>query len=201
MIGVVSGTLTRSPPLAFGYEWGPYANKLCKAVGKGGKSLWIDCRKPAAIGCGKSRYPAVYERARNAPAGCGQKVDICRGNAGQNERDRALGAPGPKMHPEMGGYFSELLMVSKFELSLVPRPFTAVMIAIEIPAAIRPYSMAVAPDSSLRNDLMSRFHDCSDLGLCCLEPRVPPQFLPGTYGHKSKVVLTRQRSTFPNIAK
>src|SRR5882757_4469193 len=46
-------------------------------------------------------------------------------------------------------YFSELLMVSKFVLSLVPRPLTAVMIAIAIPAAIRPYSMAVAPDSSL----------------------------------------------------
>ena len=67
---------------------------------------------------------------------------------GPKERDRALGAPGPQNAPEMGGYFSELLMVSKFELSLVPRPFTAVMIAIAMPAAIRPYSMAVAPDSS-----------------------------------------------------
>jgi hypothetical protein len=36
----------------------------------------------------------------------------------------------------MGGYFSEVLMVSKFVLSLVPRPFTAVMIAIAIPAAM-----------------------------------------------------------------
>jgi hypothetical protein len=66
--------------------------------------------------------------------------------------------------PEMGGYFSELLMVSKFVLSLVPRPFTAVMIAIAIPAAIRPYSMAVAPDSSLKNDLMTDFIAGSDLG-------------------------------------
>src|SRR6187431_3323761 len=56
--------------------------------------------------------------------------------------------PWPKMPPEIGDYFSELLMASKFELSLLPRPLTAVMIAIAMPAAIRPYSMAVAPDSS-----------------------------------------------------
>jgi len=56
--------------------------------------------------------------------------------------------------PEMARYFSELLMATKLELIFVPRPFTAVMIATEIPAAIRPYSMAVAPDSSLMKDLM-----------------------------------------------
>ena len=99
---------------------------------------------------------------------------FARSTLAKNERDRALDAPGPKMHPEMGDYFSELLMVSKFELSLLPRPLTAVMIAIEIPAAIRPYSMAVAPDSSLRNDLMSDFMTGSNLGLSCLELRVPP---------------------------
>jgi hypothetical protein len=36
-------------------------------------------------------------------------------------------------------------------LSLVPSPFTIAMIASEMPAAIRPYSMAVAPDWSARN--------------------------------------------------
>src|SRR5882672_12233662 len=40
-------------------------------------------------------------------------------------------------------------MLLKLVASLEPTPFTAVMIAIAIPAAIRPYSMAVAPDSSL----------------------------------------------------
>src|SRR5258708_37615243 len=75
------------------------------------------------------------------------------------EGDRVLGAPGPEMPPEMGSYFSELLMLSNFVLSWVPRPFTMVMIAIAIPAAIRPYSMAVAPDSSLKNDLMIDFMD------------------------------------------
>ncbi len=50
-----------------------------------------------------------------------------------------------------GAYFSELLIEENLLLSLVPRPFTIAMIASEMPAAISPYSMAVAPDSSVRN--------------------------------------------------
>ena len=42
-------------------------------------------------------------------------------------------------------YLSELLTDVNTLLRLVPSPFTATMIAMEIPAAIRPYSMAVAP--------------------------------------------------------
>src|SRR5664280_645342 len=42
-------------------------------------------------------------------------------------------------------------MVPKVVLSCVPRPKTTAMIATEMPAAIRPYSMAVAPDSFFRN--------------------------------------------------
>jgi hypothetical protein len=68
-------------------------------------------------------------------------------------------------------------MVLKFVESWLPTPFTAVMIAIAIPAAIRPYSMAVAPDSSLKNDLMIDFMAGSDLGLCVLGTEAPPQFL------------------------
>jgi len=44
-------------------------------------------------------------------------------------------------------YFRELLIEVNFALSLTPSPFTTEMIASEIPAAINPYSMAVAPDS------------------------------------------------------
>ena len=51
-------------------------------------------------------------------------------------------------------YFSDVLIVPKFVFSLVPTPWTAAMIAMAIPAAISPYSMAVAPDSSLRNRLI-----------------------------------------------
>ena len=43
-------------------------------------------------------------------------------------------------------YFSEVLMLLKVVLSVEPRPFTAAMIASAIPAAIKPYSIAVAPD-------------------------------------------------------
>ena len=43
-------------------------------------------------------------------------------------------------------YFSDELIPLKVPLRVVPKPFTATMIAIEIPAAIRPYSIAVAPD-------------------------------------------------------
>ena len=45
-------------------------------------------------------------------------------------------------------YFSELLIEVNMPLRLVPSPFTAAIIAIGIPAAISPYSMAVAADSS-----------------------------------------------------
>ncbi len=47
-------------------------------------------------------------------------------------------------------YLSDVLIAPNLVLRLPPMPFTAPMIASEIPAAIRPYSMAVAPDSSFR---------------------------------------------------
>jgi len=53
--------------------------------------------------------------------------------------------------PWLFDYFNEELTEVKTELTPVPIPFTAAMIAIAIPTAIRPYSMAVAPDSSLKN--------------------------------------------------
>jgi len=39
----------------------------------------------------------------------------------------------------------------KVAFRLVPRPCTTAMIATEMPAAIKPYSMAVAPDLSFKN--------------------------------------------------
>jgi len=48
-------------------------------------------------------------------------------------------------------YFNDVLILPKLVASLVPTPWTAAMIASAIPAAIRPYSMAVAPDSSAQN--------------------------------------------------
>jgi hypothetical protein len=51
-------------------------------------------------------------------------------------------------------YFSCVEMLEKVVLSLVPMPFTTAMIATEMPAAMRPYSMAVAPDSSFKKRMI-----------------------------------------------
>src|SRR5438309_2386419 len=74
----------------------------------------------------------------------------------------------------MGGrnYFKELLIEPNFSFMVLPRLFTTVMMASAIPAAIRPYSIAVAPDSSdqkfktMRFKTRLRFH----LKMCWLVP-------------------------------
>jgi hypothetical protein len=50
-----------------------------------------------------------------------------------------------------GSYFSDELTEVNIVLTLLPTPLTAVMITMLIPAAIRQYSIAVAPASSARN--------------------------------------------------
>jgi hypothetical protein len=58
---------------------------------------------------------------------------------------RALGPNRPT------AYFNELLIEVNFVFSLLPMPFTTAMMASAMPAAISPYSIAVAPVSSARN--------------------------------------------------
>ena len=58
---------------------------------------------------------------------------------------RRLGAGAPET------YFNEVLIAVNLLLSLEPSPFTTVMMASAMPAAIRPYSMAVAAVSSFKN--------------------------------------------------
>jgi hypothetical protein len=48
-------------------------------------------------------------------------------------------------------YFSEPLILANWVLRFEPRPLITAMMASAIPAAIRPYSIAVAPDSSEKN--------------------------------------------------
>ena len=50
-----------------------------------------------------------------------------------------------------GNYFKEVLIDVNLSFMVLPRLFTTVMIARAMPAAIRPYSIAVAPDSSDQN--------------------------------------------------
>lgn len=58
-----------------------------------------------------------------------------------------------KKSPERGirYHFKEVLIAVNWTLRFEPRLFTAAIIASAMPAAIRPYSIAVAPDSSDKN--------------------------------------------------
>lgn len=58
-------------------------------------------------------------------------------------------------------YFNELLIDVNLSLRLVPRPFTTAIIASAMPAAISPYSIAVAPDWSDKNLKKVRFKPAS----------------------------------------
>jgi hypothetical protein len=79
-------------------------------------------------------------------------------------------------------YFNEVLTELKTELRLVPIPLTAAIIAIAIPAAIRPYSMAVAPDSFVRNVKSMFFMDSAS--------HVTFQQEPASFG-QAPVLLTK----------
>src|SRR5438132_6465824 len=64
--------------------------------------------------------------------------------------------PGAGQSPEeirirLQVYFSAFCTLVKVPLRFVPTPCTATMMATEMPAAMRPYSIAVAPDSFLRD--------------------------------------------------
>src|SRR3954468_40650 len=58
-------------------------------------------------------------------------------------------------------YFSDELIEVNLLFRLAPRPFTIAMIASEMPAAISPYSIAVAPDSSFTKRAIRFFIDGS----------------------------------------
>jgi len=76
-------------------------DKLCKPRGYQREKPVDGLSKTGRRGCGKYRHAPVDKWIRRALPGCGQKVDNSpAGNSRQNERDRALGAPGPKMPPK-----------------------------------------------------------------------------------------------------
>jgi hypothetical protein len=59
--------------------------------------------------------------------------------------------PGWDAELQRSAYFNELLIDVNLVFRFVPSPFTIAMIASEMPAAIKPYSIAVAAVSSARN--------------------------------------------------
>jgi hypothetical protein len=58
-------------------------------------------------------------------------------------------------------YFSELLIEVNLSLRFVPTPLTTAIMASAMPAAISPYSIAVAPDSSDKKFNKVRFNSAS----------------------------------------
>jgi hypothetical protein len=67
----------------------------------------------------------------------------------------------------LAAYFNWVEIDENVLLSLVPRQLTTAMIAMEIPAAIKPNSIAVAPDSSLRKALSVCAIARRRLSFCC----------------------------------
>src|SRR5262249_59121979 len=114
------------------------------AVKRGGKSARNALR---SHGCNRSAVGALTDtstarqrasdraRASSAPAPRAQSV----------QKRKGPGMPGPS-----GAYFRAVETLVKVVFSFEPTVCTATMIATEMPAAINPYSIAVAPDSSLR---------------------------------------------------
>ena len=104
--------------------------------------------------------------------------------------------------PDDTDYFSELLIEVNFSFSVVPRPFTAAIIASEIPAAINPYSIAVAPHSSCQK-LPSKAFIASCL---CFEfsvfrrSAVSLRSRYGTYRRNSKFPLNMELASFEDIS-
>jgi hypothetical protein len=86
--------------------------------------------------CGRLRSKPMWTFTHPKKRPCGYAVDMLR-------TTRALA--------QVCAYFNELLIDVNLVLSFVPSPFTAAMIASAMPAAINPYSIAVAPDSSAMN--------------------------------------------------
>jgi hypothetical protein len=60
-------------------------------------------------------------------------------------------------------------------LRLLPKPLTTAMIARAMPAAIRPYSIAVAPDSSDTNFKILRFNVASVNMIAGTYPAIGPR--------------------------
>jgi hypothetical protein len=63
------------------------------------------------------------------------------------------------------------VMIVKVELSWLPSMLTAVMIAMQMPAVISPYSIAVAARSSQRKSIKVRMR-VSSAGTACAHPLI-----------------------------
>ena len=84
--------------------------------------------------------------------------DVTRRIGGEK---KAPDQPGPQCSKSTDAYFSEVLIELNLVFRLLPRPLTTAIMASEMPAAMRPYSMAVAPDWSFTKRAIRFFIDNS----------------------------------------
>src|SRR5665213_2918831 len=130
-----------------------------------------------------TRPPGFASRAQPAPASApGRPVPRAHRRDGRSEpllsrhrfyassrhhdcwkQRRPRNVRGLRRSFETVDYFSEELIEVNLVFRLLPRPFTVAIIASAMPAAIRPYSMAVAPDSSFTKRAI-RF--CITISMC-----------------------------------
>ena len=87
------------------------------------------------VNCGRGPEPSGCDRAPSP------KTKRLRRTAGAFRIQRS----------RRNAYLSAVWTLVKVVFNFEPRPCTTAMMATEMPAAIRPYSMAVAPDSSFTN--------------------------------------------------
>jgi hypothetical protein len=104
--------------------------------------------EPSPCYCRDHRLPAGVWNASSE-----MKTMQERGNWRQIEfkPSPVIGSRCPRLRKGMPRYFSEVLIELNVVFRVEPRPLTAAMIASAIPAAISPYSIAVAPHSSFQN--------------------------------------------------
>ena len=77
---------------------------------------------------------------------------------GRKSQRPPIGAASLLQSAVWGAYFSWVEMLVKFVFNCEPRVLTTAMIATEIPAAMRPYSMAVAPESFFKKATILRIY-------------------------------------------
>ena len=117
-----------------------------------GMSVWnVDDDQVDALGERIGQLPGVshcYRRPRHLP----------KASPGRSHPHRGVRVEDPRNAPsDEGDYFISFERLSKVVFRLVPRAPAPTMMATPISEAIRPYSMAVAPDSFLAKRAISFF--------------------------------------------
>ena len=81
-------------------------------------------------------------------------------------------------------YFSCVEMVSNFALRVVPIALTVAIITTEMPAAIRPYSIAVAPEL-----VFQKSDNLRHLSNSCEGKTMPFSALKKSFGKRHKIAI------------